>query len=129
MGLHRSLAKDGKILWITTTPIGAGAAGACCGNGTSYDFPGCIDTYNQAAAAVFANKSDVEIVDLNAAVHGVCGPKYDQCNLQLHSNVHFTQVGKTFTAVQVAKGIAPFLGPKWAAMVPNPKFATESIFV
>lgn len=109
--LHRSLAKDGKILWITTTPIGAGAAGVCCGNGTSYDFPGCIDIYNQAAAAVFADKPDVEIVDLNAAVHGVCGHKYDQCNLQLHSMCTSQRLGRLSLQFKLQKASLPSWDP------------------
>lgn len=126
--LHQSLARNGKILWVTTTPISKGAAATNCGNGTGYDFPSCIDTYNEAAAALFTNKPDVEIVDLHSAVLDVCGQHYEECNLQLHSNVHFTEAGKQFCAVKVAKGIAPFLGAKWAELAPNPVLALGEVY-
>ena len=41
---------------------------------------------------------------------------YAQCNLQLYDNVHFTEAGKQFCAVVVAKAVAPLLGPKWAVL-------------
>lgn len=127
------MAKNGKIAWVTTTPVGKAAA-VPCSNGTGYDFPGCIETYNEAAAEVFANKPDVITIDLNSAVRDVCGQEYTECNLQLHSNLHFSEAGKAFCAVEVAKSIAPFLGPKWAELMPNPKLeklakAAEAIVV
>ena len=88
-------------------------------------FSSCITDYNAAAAELFASKPDVVVADLNGAVHDVCGAEYTNCNLQLWNNVHFTEAGKQFCAVHVAKNIAPLLGPKWAKLVPEPKSLGE----
>ena len=122
-----SLAKDGKILWVTTTPVSNSAAAPF--NASGFDQRECIEEYNAGAAALFATKPDVTIADLNTAVTDVCGKRYGQCNLQLHSNCHFTDAGRQFCAIEVAKNIAPLLGPKWAELAPNPKsvMQTEAI--
>jgi hypothetical protein len=64
-------------------------------------------------------KADVEVVDLHSAVLGTCGKGYSACNLQRFANVHFTDAGKDFCAVVVAKAVAPLLAPKWAAIAPK----------
>ena len=44
---------------------------------------------------------------------------YEACNLQRWGDVHFTNVGRQFCAVGVAKHVAPLLAPKWAALTGN----------
>lgn len=113
--LHDHLAPGGTILWVSTTPVGTGAEAPFAGKGP----PGwtslgqCIQDYNAAAAKLLAGTPNVEILDLHSAVSDVCGATYDECNLQLWSNVHFTTAGKQFCAVQVAAAVAPKLGPAW----------------
>ena len=43
------------------------------------------------------------------AVVAVCGKNYgkDDCNLQRYENVHFTDAGKQFCAIEVAHTVAP----------------------
>ena len=112
-------------MWVSTTPHGTGAdlPGRRHDCNVHGNFSSCITDYNAAAAAFFAGKLDTAIADLHGAVTDVCGSKYENCNLQLYNNVHFTEAGKQFCAIHVAKNIAQHLGPKWAALVPNPAAA------
>jgi hypothetical protein len=112
----KALAAGGKIVWVTTTPHSL--AQQDCGI-TGAQFNTCIDTYNSAALALLGPKGDVAVADLNAAVTSVCGKGYDDCNLQLWHNVHFTTAGKQFCAVEVANAVAPLLAPKWAQLAPK----------
>ena len=61
------------------------------------------------------------VCDLNAAVTAVCGKGYGkgECNLQRYENVHFTDAGKQFCAIEVAHTVAPLLAPKWLKLAPR----------
>jgi len=112
---HASLAPNGSIVWVTTTPHSTTQAD--CGlTGTSFNQ--CIDDYNAAALQLLGDKTDVQVCDLNAAVVAVCGKGYGKggCNLQRYENVHFTDAGKQFCAIEVAHTVAPLLAPKWMAL-------------
>ena len=61
----------------------------------------------------------MQIMDLHGAVSTVCGEPYAKCNLQRWENVHFTDAGKQFCAVQVAHAVAPLVAPKWAVLQPT----------
>ena len=115
---HNSLAKGGKIVWVTTTPHSTTATD--CGI-TGAVFNTCIDDYNAAALALLGAKPDVEVCDLNAAVTAVCGKGYGKggCKLQRYENVHFTDAGKQFCAIEVAHTVAPLLAPKWLELSPK----------
>ena len=115
---HNSLAKGGKIVWVTTTPHSTTATD--CGI-TGAAFNSCIDDYNAAALALLGAKPDVEVCDLNAAVTAVCGKGYGKggCKLQRYENVHFTDAGKQFCAIEVAHTVAPLLAPKWLQLSPK----------
>jgi len=108
-----SLAPGGKIVWVTTTPV-SNTFPVC--NLTGDAFNQCVDEYNQAALELAASRKDIVVADLNEAVRDVCGQDYATCNLQRYDNVHFTDAGKQYCAVVVAKAVAPLLGPKWNAL-------------
>ena len=119
----KALAPGGKIVWVSTTPVRDDGSATVpqhelC-NMTGAAFNGCIDDYNAGALALLGAKPDVEHLDLNAAVRAVCGATYGGCNLQRWENVHFTDAGKQFCAIEVAAAVAPLLGPKWARLTPN----------
>ena len=107
-----------QVLWVSTTPHSISQED--CGiTGTAFN--SCIDEYNAAALELLGSKPDVEVCDLNAAVSAVCGKNYGkgECNLQRYENVHFTDAGKQFCAIEVAHAVAPLLAPKWAKLDPN----------
>jgi hypothetical protein len=115
---HASLAPGGKIVWVTTTPHSTTQTD--CGiTGTAFN--SCIDDYNAAALTLLGAKPDVEVCDLNAAVVSVCGKGYGKggCNLQRYENVHFTDAGKSFCAIEVSNVVAPLLAPKWMKLDPK----------
>ena len=115
---HAALAPGGKIVWVTTTPHSVTQTD--CGI-TGAAFNTCIDDYNAAALALMGAKPDVEVCDLNAAVVAVCGKNYGKgaCNLQRYEDVHFTDAGKAFCAIEVAHAVAPLLAPKWLKLKPK----------
>lgn len=117
--LHDSLAPNGTILWVSTTPVSSAAETPWKGKGPAgwTGLGDCVTSYNAAAVQLLGALPDVQIVDLHSAVTDVCGMQYDQCNLQKWSDVHFTTAGKQFCAVQVAAGIAPKLGPAWRRLL------------
>lgn len=117
---HSSLAPGGKVVFVTTTPISQLTEANTAKTKPGYSFSGCIKEYNAAAVELLSAKADVVVADLHSAVTRVCGDTYDACNLQLYNNVHFTGAGKQFCAVEVAKTVAPLLGPKWATINPQP---------
>ena len=84
-------------------------------------FNTCVDDYNAAALALLGSKPDVEVCDLNAAVVEVCGKGYGkgECPLQRFENVHFTDAGKQFCAIEVAHSVAPLLAPAWLKLGPK----------
>ena len=100
----------GKILWVSTTPVPLA--------GTTVN-SSCIDEYNAATVQLLQGKPDVAMLDLNGAVSTVCGKGYETCNLQRYRDVHFTDAGKQFCAIQVARGVSPLLAPKWNTLLAN----------
>ncbi len=105
-----------KLIWVTTTPVPLGIAGACnkttgrggCPPRRASDPP----VYNAAAAAAVAGTSvaaKVEILDLYSRVVAKCGTNYTLCPanctermvnrshvgdcFQLPGNVHYTSSG------------------------------------
>jgi hypothetical protein len=123
---HASLAPGGSIVWVTTTPHSTTQTD--CGI-TGAAFNKCIDDYNAAALALLGAKPDVKVCDLNAAVTAVCGKNYTKgaCNLQRYENVHFTDAGKSFCAIEVAHTVAPLLAPKWLKL--NPKVEADTLML
>jgi hypothetical protein len=121
---HSSLAPNGSIVWVTTTPHSTTQAD--CGL-TGQAFNACIDDYNAAALELLGKKPDVKVCDLNAAVVSVCGKGYGkgECNLQRYENVHFTDAGKQFCAIEVAHAVAPLLAPKWLTL--DPEISTDML--
>lgn len=116
---HSALAPKGSIVWVTTTPHST-TQEDCGITGTAFNQ--CVDDYNAAALALMGAKSDVVVCDLNAAVTKMCGKGYGsagQCHIQRHENVHFTDAGKEFCAIEVAHTVAPLLAPKWLALAPK----------
>ena len=117
----QALAPGGTILWVSTTPVPEGDGAPTCGiSGTAFN--SCVDDYNAAALTLLATKPHVQarVVDLNSAVHQVCGKGFRTCNLQRWHNVHFTDAGKQFCAVEVAAAIAPLLAPAWSRLWHTP---------
>ena len=115
----QALAPGGKIVWVTTTPVPTGmSVSSTCGiSGAAFNT--CVDDYSDAALKLLGLKPDVIVADLHNAVLDVCGAGYKTCNLQRWGDVHFTDAGKQFCAVVVAKNVAPLLAPKWVVLQSN----------
>lgn len=83
--------------FVTTTP-----------NGGVFH-PECIVEYNELALQI-TEELGINVVDLNAYVHGYCGANYTLCPIQLDNNVHFTTrpprpSGQQYTALAVARAV------------------------
>ena len=115
----QALAPGGKIVWVTTTPVPTGmpVSSTCGVSGAAFNT--CVDDYNDAALKLLGLKPDVIVADLHNAVLDVCGAGYKTCTLQRWGDVHFTDAGKQFCAVVVAKNVAPLLAPKWVVLQSN----------
>ena len=100
-----ALAPGGTILWTTSPPSGTGVL--------EVD-PACVAKQDAAALKVLAGK--VTVRDFAAALGGVCGKSFKQCNLVQWSKTALTDAGAQFAAIEAAAGISPLLAPKWLAL-------------
>ena len=114
----QSLAPGGSVVWVTTTPHAFMKGYSDCGL-TGSEFNDRIIEYNEIASTFFSSKANVTVCDLNAAVNAVCGPGYEDCNLQRWNNVHFTTAGKQFCAIELSETIAPLINNKWLSLQPK----------
>jgi len=114
----KSLAPNGSIVWVTTTPHAVMSGYSDC-NLTGSQFNDCVNDYNAAAFELMSAKANVVVCDLNKAVNSVCTKGYETCALQLYHNVHFTTAGKQFCAINVAHTVAPLLAPAWLKLQPT----------